>query len=76
MSVVHDAGARTVVLTRGHDSVVVNMGAAPVWLDLPAEDGAAVDIVLAWQPQETVLEAGRIRVPAESAAVLSLDVAG
>ena len=74
----HDEAARTVLMRRGADVVAVNLGSGPAELDVAGvEGGGAGDdlrVVLAWRPDETTLEGGRLLLPPESAAIVAPQV--
>ncbi|MBA2560871.1 MAG: malto-oligosyltrehalose trehalohydrolase [Propionibacteriales bacterium] len=68
----HDPAARTVVMYRGGHVVAVNLADEPreVALQVDGLDQPALDVILAWSPDEVGFDAHTIRVPAESAVIL------
>ena len=64
----HDAAAHTVIVLRGRHVVVANLAAEQRSLALVANN---LEIVLAWQPQGTVLDPAGLTLPGHSAAVLA-----
>lgn len=70
VDVAYDAEARTVVMRRGGDTVLVNLGTDEVLLTV-GEPETTLELVLAWRPDDTTLEGAAVRLPAESAAIVT-----
>jgi maltooligosyltrehalose trehalohydrolase len=69
--VTHDQEARTVVVRRGDHVVVVNLSESVRQITLPGGDAEQPPrIVCAWDSDTTVIDAGVVKLPAQSCAVL------
>ncbi len=68
LRVEHDAAAGVVVVHRGRHRVVANLGDEPQVAPLGA---GSWEVLLAWDPRRTVVEREQVRLPAESAAILT-----
>jgi len=66
----HDTDARTVVMRRGTQLVVLNLSEEHRTVALGVDDTADLEVVLAWEPDATRLDGTCLELPAESAAIV------